>query len=130
MIALGENIFIVFTCNLYGCRICVFQSSVGKGKELARDSQLLFHHFTAVSNLMLQFLNIVIVNAIMIQGMGSKYEPSILKFLNLCPCHRMLARTLRCIHCEVLYKAASLLSAASAKFGLMKNMAFTPYFSS
>lgn len=81
MVALGKHILIVLTGYVNTFGVSMFQTSIGEGKILARNTQFILYGNTAITYLMFQFLNIVIRNTIMIQCMSTKQKPLFCKSL-------------------------------------------------
>ena len=130
MVALGKHILIVLTGYVNTFGVSMFQTSIGEGKILARNTQFILYGNTAITYLMFQFLNIVIRNTIMIQCMSTKQKTSLLQILDLLPCHRMLSGTFCSIYRKILNVIFIIRICCICKMRIYKNNAFTPYFSS
>ncbi len=72
MVTLRKYILIVFTSNIYRKWISMFQTPIRKSKIFTRHIQSVFHHFSTINYLMFQLRHIVIIDAIMIQSVGTK----------------------------------------------------------
>lgn len=74
----------------------------GEGKPRTFSSKTLFNGASAVTDLVFEFFDVVVIDAIMVKRMSTKEETTLLQFVNLAPFQRMLAWALAHFFGEVL----------------------------